>query len=63
MKHAGVRAAIHQHLVKSGTLSTALGKFYDEAFKERQEADYGLAVEFDSHAVTDRIEQAERFVA
>ncbi|MCP4250026.1 MAG: HEPN domain-containing protein [bacterium] len=62
VKHAGVRAAIHQHLVKPGTLSTAMGKFYDEAFKERQEADYGLAVEFDSDAVTARIEQPECFV-
>ncbi len=63
VKHAGVRAAIHQHLVKPGTLSTALGKFYDEAFTDRQEADYGLAVVFDSTSVAARMEQAERFVA
>ena len=63
VKHTGVRAAVHQHLVKPGRLSAAMGRFYDEAFKERQQADYAMPVEFEPATVTARIEQAEHFVA
>lgn len=63
VKHTGVRAAVHQHLVKPGKLSAAMGRFYDEAFKERQRADSAIPAEFKSTTVTARIEQAERFVA
>jgi len=62
-KHAGVRAAIHQHLVKPGRISTAMGTFYDQVFRERQEADYTAMTEFEPATVADRITQAELFVA
>lgn len=62
VKHAGVRAALHQHLVKTGLLSQEMGRFYDTAFSERQEADYNAMASFDPHVVEQRIAQAEQFV-
>jgi len=61
-RHSSVRAAVHQHLVKTGRLAPELGRFYDDAFDDRQEADYGAVAEFDSLSVQSRIEIAERFV-
>ncbi len=62
-KHTGVRAALHQHLIKPGRVAREFGKFYDQTFEERQEADYGRVGEFDPVTVIASIEQAERFVA
>jgi hypothetical protein len=63
VKHAGLRSAIHQHLVRAGKLSHEFGKFFDEAFEERQEADYEAMSQFEADAVRTRIEGAKRFVA
>jgi hypothetical protein len=62
VKHAGVRAAVHQDLVKPGRLAAELGRFYDEAFAARQSADYGQLVTFDEGTVRSSITTAERFV-
>jgi hypothetical protein len=62
-KHAGLRAAMHQHLVRPGELSAELGRFYDEAFAERQAADYTTLVRFEPPLVSEKIDKAERFVA
>ena len=62
-KHSGVRAALHQHLVRTGTVDAELGKFYDEVFDARQEADYVMGTTFDARTVSDRIAGAERFIA
>jgi len=62
-KHVGVRAAVHRHLVKPGRISAIMGKFYDQAFNERQEADYTSLAEFEAATVAERIDDAERFVA
>ncbi len=62
-KHSGVRAALHQHVVKAGRLPSDLGAFYDQAFEERQEADYSGLATFDAETVTARINSAELFVS
>jgi uncharacterized protein len=62
VKHAGLRAAVHEDLVKPGLLSTDLGKFFDKAFTARQSADYGDFVNFDAETVRSNIRMAERFV-
>jgi len=62
-RHAGLRSAVHQHLVRAARLAADLGRFYDDAFDDRQEADYGVAGEFEPTTVQDRIAHAERFVA
>lgn len=40
VKHTGVRAAIHQTLVKPGLLDARLGRAFDRLFAARQRADY-----------------------
>jgi uncharacterized protein (UPF0332 family) len=40
VKHSGVRAAIHQRLVKPGLLDARLGRAFDRLFDARQRADY-----------------------
>jgi uncharacterized protein (UPF0332 family) len=62
VKHAGVRAAVHQYLVKPGRVSIDLGRFYDEMFEDRQEADYGAFVEFDQPTVAECIAKGRAFV-
>ncbi len=61
-KHAGVRAAVHQHLVNTQRLGKQWGQFYDQAFEDRQEADYQALGEFDEARVLDRIGLAVEFV-
>ena len=61
-KHSGVRAAFHQHLVKSGKVSLEHGKFYDELFEARQRGDYIELVSFEKNQVEDWLHQAEKFV-
>lgn len=61
-KHSGVKAAVHQHLVKSGLLSQDWGRFYDRLFDDRQEADYVEFVEFSAEEVTETLSSLERFL-
>lgn len=44
VKHTGVRAAVHAHLVKPGRVTVEIGRAYDELVKARQTADYGALV-------------------
>lgn len=61
-KHAGVRAAVHQQLVRSGRLSVELGEFYDRAFDDRNEADYQLGEASDPADVRGQLALARQFV-
>ncbi|MBI5212289.1 MAG: HEPN domain-containing protein [Nitrospirae bacterium] len=61
-KHSGVRAAFHQHLVKSGKVSHEHGKLYDELFEARQRGDYIELVSFEKNQVEDWLQQASQFV-
>jgi len=63
VKHSGIRAALHQHLVKPGILPPELGRFYDTAFSERQEADYNAMADFDADIVAQRIQDAHHFLS
>jgi uncharacterized protein (UPF0332 family) len=63
VKHAGLRAAVHRDLVKTGAVSPEMGAFFDEVFQDRQDADYGAFVEFDPAVVRAGIGQAAVFVA
>jgi uncharacterized protein len=63
-KHSGVRAALHQHLIRPGTVAPEYGRSYDHLFDARQEADYGTVSRLDDPAVAANIlGEAERFVA
>jgi uncharacterized protein (UPF0332 family) len=63
VKHAGVRSALHQHLVKTGRVTVEMGEFYDGTFDDRTEADYQISAPPDPAAVLSQIEQAGQFVA
>lgn len=61
-KHSGVRAAFHQHFVKTGRISYDHGRFYDEIFEARQRGDYIELVRFEREVVKDWLIKAERFI-
>lgn len=62
-KHSGVRAALHQHLIKTGKLSKAFGDTYDWLFDDRQEGDYLPLIRFEREQVEQAITDATEFVA
>lgn len=62
LKHSGVRAAVHQQLVKTGLLSTDSGKLYDRLFENRQEGDYLELVNFEKEQIAQAIENATALV-
>ena len=61
-KHAGVRAALHQHLIKPGLLDETWGRFYSQLFQDRHEGDYIEFVAFDAAQVASNIAQVEQFL-
>ena len=62
VKHAGLRAGIHRHLVKTGRLHADMARIFDDLMTARHEGDYG-PVDFSAQDVADAIARAERFVA
>jgi uncharacterized protein (UPF0332 family) len=63
VKHSGVRAAVHRHLVKAGMLEAPWGKAYDRLFEARQAADYLELVQLEPGRAAELIALAQRFVA
>lgn len=63
VKHAGVRGAIHQHLVKTGKLDAKWAKAYDRIFENRQMADYLELYEPEEAHLEELLHQAEGFVS
>jgi uncharacterized protein (UPF0332 family) len=63
VKHSGVRAALHRHLIQTKRIEVEHGRFYDQAFEARQEADYAPVAEFEPSTVEEAIGSAERFVS
>jgi len=61
-KHSGVRAAFHQHLIKTGMLDSKYRRFYDTLFNARQKGDYVELVTFEKEQVENWLRQAEKFV-
>jgi uncharacterized protein len=63
VKHAGVRGAVHQDLVKAGKLDIVWGKAYDQIFERRQFSDYVELYEPEKSEVLEMLKRAEGFVA
>lgn len=63
VKHSGVRAALHRHLVKAGRIGPDWGQFYDLLFRRRAQADYVDLVAFDASQVAEMVQKAVDFVA
>jgi uncharacterized protein (UPF0332 family) len=62
-KHAGVRAAFNQHLVKPGRLSRKHGDLYNELFDKRLEADYIELSRFEASYVQEKLDACEAFLS
>lgn len=63
VKHTGVRAAIHQALVKPGLLDRRSGRIYERLFDARQRADYLALTETQSEEAASMAAEAGEFVA
>jgi len=61
-KHSGVRAGVHQHLIRTGRLDEAWGRFYDQLSGDRQEADYVELAAFDPESVDETVRKAAELV-
>ena len=62
-KHAGVRSLFNRHFVRTGVMSTALGRLYRDLFESRQQGDYQDLVRFEEQQVHPWLSEAQRFVA
>jgi uncharacterized protein (UPF0332 family) len=62
VKHTGVRAAIHQTLVKPGMLDPRFGRIYDRLFDARQRADYLALTETQAEEAASMTADATEFV-
>jgi uncharacterized protein (UPF0332 family) len=63
VKHSGVRAALHRHLVKTGRIEPDLGRCYDLLYQRRGQADYAELVTFDQPQVAEMTRKAGEFVS
>lgn len=61
-KHAGVRGAVHQHLVAPGLLDAELGRAYDRLAHDRQEGDYVELTDFSRDEVLASLADAAALV-
>jgi len=61
-KHSGVRAVFHRELIKTGQLDLECGRFYDQAYEDRQEGDYVALSAFDRTYVESQLDRCARFL-
>jgi uncharacterized protein (UPF0332 family) len=61
-KHSGVRAAFHQHFIKTGILEHKWGRLYDQLFEDRQEGDYMAFISFETAYVETQLNQCAHFL-
>ena len=62
-RHSGVRAAFHRQLVKTGLLDVEWGRFYDQVFEDRQEADYVPLTTFEPEYIEHQPARCAGFLA
>ena len=61
-KHSGIEAAFSQFLVKSGQIEPEFSRFYQQARRQWEAADYADIVDVDEATAQQTVENAERFV-
>jgi uncharacterized protein (UPF0332 family) len=61
-KHSGVKALFNQHWVKTGKITKDKGRFYNQLFESRQEADYIDFVKYEQEMVEPWIPKADKFI-
>lgn len=63
VRHAGVRSAFHEELIKTRLMSVEFGEAYDMLFERRLLADYGALVEVSRDEADRSLADASRLVA
>ena len=61
-KHGAVRAAVHQYLVRTGILTPAQGKLFDQLQYDRQDADYDMQYAPGPEIAAERLVQSRGLV-
>lgn len=61
-KHGYLRSLMHREFVKTGILSSELGKHFDILFNNRQKGDYGDFATFNKNEIADWFGKTESFV-
>jgi uncharacterized protein (UPF0332 family) len=61
-RHSGIRALLHQRVIKPGLLPLFQGQVYDKFFDNRQKGDYADLVRFAVQDVQPWIDEARAFV-
>lgn len=61
-KHAGVRAAFNQTVIKAGLLEKQYGELYNTLFADREAGDYVAFMEFDPRDVAEKVAKCETFL-
>lgn len=62
-KHAGVRAAFNQAVIKAGRLEKQYGELYNTLFTDREAADYVAFMEFHPSDVAEKVAKCEKFLS
>lgn len=62
-KHSGIESAFSQFLVKPGYIEPEFSRFYQQARRQREEADYAEMVNIDQTTAQQTVTNAERFVS
>ena len=61
-KHSGIESAFSQFLVKPGHIEPEFSRFYQQARRQREEADYAEMVNIDQTTAQQTVTNAEQFV-
>lgn len=61
-KHSGIKSMFDRYWVKTGQVSSELGRFYRDLFDLRQDSDYGEVITLERPRVESLLAQAEEFV-
>lgn len=62
-KHSGIESAFSQFLVKPGHIEPEFSRVYQQARRQREEADYAEMVNIDQTTAQQTVTNAERFVS
>ncbi len=60
--HSGVRQMLGLHFVKTGIISSSLGKVFSDIFDKRQTSDYGDYINVSREDVEDLLPLAKEFI-
>lgn len=60
--HKGIKNIFHQEMIKTGLMSSELGKLYADLFNKRQEADYEDFAEISQSAIEPLLQETVIFI-